>query len=144
MALSANALVKTKLNTGEYFLDLIVKSGVTIYQGALVAIETSTGHITKCATSLAGEFAGIATEKVVGDGVLKCRVQVAGLFQFTLSGTTAAVTDIGKPVYASADDTVTLTSTNNILIGAIVQYVASDSQILIAMKPPFTLAAAYA
>lgn len=141
MALSANAHVTTKLNTGEYFLDLVVKDGITVYQGALVAIETSTGHITLCATSLTGEFAGIATEKVIGNGVLKCRVQVAGVFQFALAS--AAITDIGKPIYASADNTLTLTSTNNILVGAIVQYVTTDT-VLVSMKPPYTLAAAYA
>lgn len=146
MSLSANAHVVVKEVPATYYMDYIVKSGVTVYQGALLAIEASSGHVIRCVakTTPPHRFAGIATEYVVGDGVKTCRVQVSGVFQFALGS--AAITDIGAPVYASADDTLTLTvGAPNIcvLVGAIVQYVTTDT-VLIAIAPRSFSTAAYA
>ena len=55
-----------------------------------------------------------------------------GDFEHALSGATIA--DIGKAVYASADDTLTLTSTDNTFVGH-VDDVPSAGTIILRIEP---------
>lgn len=145
MALSADISVITKEVPGTYFIDHIIADGVTVYKGAMLAVEAASGHlIIPAAATTPPRFAGIATEAVVGNGVRTCRVQVSGVFQYALSS--AAITDIGKPVYASDDGTLTLTfgaDPYEVLVGPIIQYVDTDT-VLVAICPHSFRSAAYA
>ncbi len=99
-----------------------------IYKGALV------GHSGGYARPLvAGDtFLGIAYEECdnssgsAGDKSL--RVFTIGDFEHALSG--AAITNIDDPVYASADDTLTFTSTDNSFVGYCADVPASGSILL--------------
>ncbi len=81
-------------------------------------------------------FAGIAYEECDnsagsdGDESLRCYTQ--GDFELTLSGATMA--DVGKPVYASDDATLTLTSTDNTFVGHVVD-VPSSGVIILRIEP---------
>ncbi len=62
------------------------------------------------------------------DGDLSVRVYTLGDFGVTLTG--AAVTDLGRPVFASADDTLTFTGNNNSYVGIVQDFVSSNEIIL--------------
>lgn len=84
-----------------------VKASTHIYKGAFVGFDRASGYVRPLA---AGDmFAGIAYEECDNssgsNGDKACRVYTQGDFQAAL--TSAAITDVGKPVFASADDTLT-------------------------------------
>lgn len=81
----------------------------------------------------AGEvLAGIAYEKIDNssgsDGDKSIRVYTQGDFNHALSG--AAIANIGDAVYASADDTLTFTSTSNTYVGFCVDVPSSGNIIV--------------
>lgn len=101
----------------------------TIYKGSIVMMDVSDvdGYAQKRISSenavAADVFLGIAQEKVeitssdTGDGDKNILVAQSGLWAFAKGSLT--VTDIGAPAYASDDDTITATSTNNLWVGTI-------------------------
>lgn len=82
------------------------------YARPLVAADPFRGF----AESNADNSAGSAGDKNV-------RVREYGKVQLAISG--LAITDVGKPVYASDDDTFTLTATSNSHIGRVVRFVST-------------------
>lgn len=121
MALSANVEVDRK--NGE-LLALPVAASI-IYKGAMIGENSANGYSRGL---VAGDvFQGIAYEKVdnssgsAGDKDVK--VWRKGVFLLTGSGFSR--TDVGAKIYASADDTITTTSSSNSLIGHCVQYESS-------------------
>jgi len=89
-----------------------------IYKGAFVGL--SSGGYAQPLT--AGDlFAGIAYEEIDNsngsDGDLSVGVYTLGDFSLGLNGATVA--DIGRPVFASADDTLTFTATGNSYVGVV-------------------------
>lgn len=116
-----------------------VGGGETIYKGAFVSVDSS-GY---GAALAAGETCiGLAFEECDnstgsdGDKSIRCYTQ--GDFEYALSG--AAVTNIGDAVYASADDTLTFTSTANSFVGYCVD-VPSSGTIILRIAPFTTVAA---
>jgi hypothetical protein len=97
-----------------------------IYRGAIVMYST-TGYLAPAATGAGNIFAGISEEEIDNSagaaGDLNCRYKKEGCYLLTGAG--LAQTDIGEFVYASADDTITKTSTNNPMVGQIVEYVSA-------------------
>jgi predicted RecA/RadA family phage recombinase len=97
-----------------------------IYRGAMVVYNTA-GYLAPASTSAGVIFAGIALEKVDNSGGsagdLNCKYVKEGIFLLTGSG--LAQSDVGEQVYASDDQTITKTSTNNAPVGKIVEYVSS-------------------
>lgn len=93
-----------------------VAASANVFKGAFVSLKAD-GYLTPV---VAGDkLAGIAYEEADNssgaDGDKKVRVFTEGTFQHTLSG--AAQTNVGDAVYASADDTLTFTSTSNTYVG---------------------------
>lgn len=113
MALSANKNRDFRPGNGGYVKSFIVKNGVTVYQGSLVGIDRTSGHVFPWTVETGQDniFLGVAKEKVVGDGVLVVGVICTGveLVQVAVTGVTA-VTDTLKPVYLTDDDTLTLSA----------------------------------
>src|SRR5436190_19261650 len=105
MSLSANRdlprFVEQELRT------LKVKGSTHIYKGGFVGIDRASGYARPL--TVGDLFAGVAYEE--GDnssgssGDISVRVYTQGDFQAALSG--AAQTDVGKPIFASDDGTLT-------------------------------------
>ena len=95
-----------------------VKGSSIIYQGAAVG-----GHSSGYARSIANgdKFLGFADEHIDnsggGDGLKTVRVRKRGAILLDISG--VVVGDIGKSVYATDDNTFTLSDTNAVYIGQI-------------------------
>jgi hypothetical protein len=125
------------LNTAEVKLAGYTNFGAgtlahTVYKGSIVICDVSDtdGYFRACPLSssvnaASGDiFGGVAAEKVdvtsadTADGSKKCTVYREGVWGFPKGG--CAITDIGAPAYASDDDTITPTSTNNFFVGDIV------------------------
>ena len=95
-----------------------VKGSSIIYQGAAVG-----GHSSGYARSIANgdKFLGFADEHIDnsggGDGLKTVRMRKRGAILLDISG--VALGDIGKSVYATDDNTFTLSDTNAVYIGQI-------------------------
>jgi hypothetical protein len=107
--------------------DVPVKSSSTIYRGS--AVGMTSGYARQLT---AGDvFLGFATAKAVGtstDGEVNVNIQRAGFIQ--LAVTSVAVTDIGKPVYASDGNTFTLTQSTNSRVGTVARFVSTGVAIV--------------
>lgn len=101
-----------------------VKASEVIYLGSAVGMTAGYAR----ALNAGDTFAGFALEAKTGtasDGGARVCVKSAGLIQ--LAVTSAAVTDIGKTVYASDDGTFALTSNSgaNSAIGTVHRFVST-------------------
>lgn len=105
--------------------DLLMIASDIIYEGAAVGIVSGSGHARPLAAG--DKFVGFAESTVdnsAGAAAAKSvRVITEGLIQLAVGS--VAITDIGKPVYASDDDTFTLTASTNSYIGRVHRYVSS-------------------
>lgn len=113
--------------------DLPVIANDIIYEGAAVGESSTTGTFRPL---VAGDnFAGFATRKAdntavgAAAGDVNVNVKQKGKIQISVTGVTG-VTDEGSTVYASDDDTFTLSSTGNSAIGKIIRYVTSTTVIV--------------
>ena len=108
-------------------LDLPVIAADIIYEGAAVG-ENGSGYFRPLVA--ADPFAGFAERTVDNSagaaGALNVRVKPRGRVILPVVGVTA-VTDEGATVYASDDDTFTLTSTSNSAIGKITRYISGTT-----------------
>lgn len=123
MALSADTNRVFELGTQT---TVPVKASAQIYLGAAVGFTSGYAR-----GLIAGDdFAGFALENKLGttDGAVNCAVSPAG--KVSLSISSIAVTDIGKPVYASADGTFTLTQGSNSKIGTVSRWVSTGVAIV--------------
>jgi len=100
-----------------------------LYKGSFVGLST-TGYAQPLTAS--DKFIGIAYEEMDNtsgaDGDLSLRVYTIGDFGLSLSGATTA--DVSRPVFASADDTLTFTAASNSYVG-IAQDVVSPGEIIL-------------
>ena len=115
-----------------------VKASAIIYQGAAVG-----GHSSGYARPIANgdKFLGFADEKIDnsggGDGVKTVRVRKRGAILLDISS--VALGDIGKSVYATDDNTFTLSATNAVYIGQISRIDSSGVALVefdVAVLPP--------
>jgi len=116
----------------------VVKSGVTVYKGAAVGVNTSS-TAQPMAASVAGglKCLGVAQQTVVGDGVLTVDI-VAGSFEFHNSTSTDAIAakDGGAVAYAADDQTAALTSATSTrpVLGRIVG-LADNGNVIVTIGP---------
>lgn len=97
--------------------DLKVKASSAIYEGSAIGITS--GYARQIAAG--DKFAGFALCDVASqtsDGDARVRVRSRGKIVLTISS--VAVTDIGKPVYATDGNAFTLTASTNAHIGRVV------------------------
>lgn len=119
----------------------------TVYHGSLVVcdVNDTDGYfravpLTSSTAMASGDiFGGVAAEKVAvtssdtSDGSKKCTVYRDGIWGFAKGS--IAITDIGAAAYASDDDTITTTSTNNLWVGYIVD--VDDTYVWVNIAPAF-------
>lgn len=115
----------------EHQNDLPVIASDIIYEGAAVG-ENGSGYFRPL---VAGDnFAGFAIAKADNSsgaaGAKKVWLKTKGRIQLSVTGVTA-VTDEGSMVYASDDNTFTLTSSGNSAIGKIVRYISGTTVIVV-------------
>lgn len=104
--------------------DLPVIASDIIYEGAAVG-DNGSGHARPL---VAGDpFRGFAYEKADNSsgaaGAINVRVRQEGRVQLNIAS--LAITDVGKPVYASDDDTFVLTEGSNSYVGRVVRFVST-------------------
>lgn len=108
--------------------ELPLAASAHVYAGSAVG-ENGSGYARPLT---AGDpFKGFAEREVNNTGSAgdkTTRVLQRGLIQLAVSG--LAITDIGKPVYASDDGTFTLTATSNSYVGTVARYVSSGIGII--------------
>jgi hypothetical protein len=113
---------------GDYNDQPVVASDI-IYEGAAVG---NNGTNAFRPLSAGDPFAGFAEAKVDNSagaaGAKKVRLRARGRVQLPISS--FDVTDVDKPVYASDDDTFTLTEGSNSLVGRAIRFVATGSCIV--------------
>lgn len=104
--------------------DHAVKATSAIFEGSAVGLTAGFARQLN-----AGDiFVGFATEdvpSVAADGGANVQVRARGTVLLTVSS--VAVTDIGKPVYASDGDTFTLTQSTNSFIGRVLRVAATNT-----------------
>ncbi len=103
-----------------------------IYKGAAVALDT-TGYARPGANTAGFRFVGVASEQyhqtaTATDGTNAIKVWRRGLFSFV--GSSLAITDIGRPVWLTDDQTVSLTQTNVGPIGVIADFISATECIV--------------
>jgi hypothetical protein len=109
--------------------EFAVATNVNIHRGAALSFRSS-GYV---GPLVAGEKnAGFAYESANNtggaNGAVRVRSYVRGSFEVPLSS--AAITDLGLALYASADDAFTKTSSSNTFIGKISGFPKADTVIV--------------
>lgn len=101
-----------------------------IYQGAAVGLVASSGHARPLtAGDRFGGFAESRADNSAGAAAdTNVRVIERGKVQLTVTGVTA--TDIGQPVYATDDDTFTLSPVDGVFVGFVHRYVGSNTAVV--------------
>lgn len=100
-----------------------------IYGGALVGRTTEGYARALQAGDAAVGFAKDAADNTDGeDGDITVEVKARGKVSLFVSGLTVA--DVGKPVYASDDNTFTLTASGNSPVGTVVRFEKTDYAIV--------------
>ena len=102
-----------------------------IYEGAAVG-ENGSGYSRPLAQG--DPFQGFATRKADNStgaaGVINLEVKTRGRIRLTVAGATAITANDRPAVYASDDNTFTLTSTSNSLIGYVSRWIASTDVVV--------------
>jgi hypothetical protein len=100
-----------------------VKANARIWKGALVCVD-STGYLVPASDTANLRFVGVAFESVDNtggaSGAKRCRVVKRGTFVYNRIGSFTQA-DIGTTVRANSDNEVAKTSTNNIVVGTVVE-----------------------
>lgn len=121
MALTANREVQRYVD--QELRGYAVAAGANVFKGAFIGL--SGGYARGLVAS--DPFVGIAYEAMDNTGgaagVKSVRAYTQGDFRLALAG--AAITDLGASVYASDDETLTLTASGNSLVGKIVGFEAA-------------------
>ena len=100
-----------------------VKANARIWKGALVCVD-STGYLVPASDTANLRFVGVAFESVDNtggaNGAKRCRVVKRGTFIYNRIGSFTQA-DIGATVRTVTDNEVAKTSTNNIVVGTVVE-----------------------
>ena len=127
MALTANREVDRYVD--QELRSYPVAGGAQVYKGAFVTLD-SDGYAEPLAAG--HRFVGLAYEEADNsggtDGTVRVRVFTLGDFGHPLTGATVA--DVGRPVFAGADDTLTFTPGGKTFVGYVKDVVTTGEIIL--------------
>lgn len=119
MATLADKKVRS-FELGDY-TDLPVVAADVIYEGAAVGTTSGNARPLVAGDRFAGFADGTADNALGAAGAIKVKVRERGKIQLPVTGVVAG--SLGAKVYASDDDTFTLTATSNSLIGYVTRVV---------------------
>jgi predicted RecA/RadA family phage recombinase len=124
MALSADTPRKFSLgDTNEATVD----TGVTIYEGAFVFAKKADATAVVASPAISTHsFYGVAIQGATAGN--KVRFKSRGFIEMPVTGASAA--SVGAIVYASADDTLTVTASTNVPVGYVHRHVSSTTCIV--------------
>lgn len=128
MALSADKARDTRPRGRNAY---VVSDTVQVYAGSLVGINQTTGYLVLWDDAANYLFKGVAERGVLGDTSAdvppECEVNESGMILNNVSVTGASsIANVGDEVYATDDDTLTLTPTTNTKpIGQVVRWLTS-------------------
>lgn len=110
-------------------------NSATVYEGSLIAFRPSTGYAVKWDATADDEFVGIATKNHTSASEIEVRTNPVVVRGYAGSANgkhggiavtgASAVTDNGKPVYASDDNVLTLTPNDADPVGEVVKWISS-------------------
>ena len=130
---AATADRSAKFQPGEVY-QYGIEGGSTrnVHNGTMICADTD-GYAVAGADTAGYRFLGVSNERVeqtatATDGTNKQKVYRRGLFEFDIAS--AAATDLGRPVWLTDNQTVSLTQTNVGPIGKIVEYVSATKVIV--------------
>jgi hypothetical protein len=124
MALSADKVRNFEIGN---INELVVAAGVTIYEGAFVFALKADGTAVVASPAVSTHaFAGIAKRGATAG--TKVKLEKTGMVVAAVTGASAA--SVGQIVYASDDDTLTLTASTNVPVGQVVRHVTSTTCIV--------------
>jgi len=109
-----------------------VKGTTTVYKGALVGLAAGYARGLVAGDKCVGLAYETIDNSVGDDGDKSVRVYTLGDFDHAVSG--AAQTDVGRPVFASADGTLTFTAESNSYVGIVQDFLASG-QVIVRIDP---------
>lgn len=110
--------------------DLQVAAGTVIYEGAAVGLNPATGLARPLTAS--DTFVGFAeaTADNSAGAAAAIRVRVYGEGEIQLAVTGALITDVRNPVYATDDDTFSLSPVGGVFVGFIKRWVGSGVAVI--------------
>jgi len=118
----------------QHLRTLAVKASTRIFRGALVGLDRATGYVRPLTAG--DQFQGLAYEacdnSAGASGAREATLFTQGDFEFALSG--AARTHIGRPVFATDDNTLTLSGASASYIGQIID-VPSSGRVMVRIDP---------
>ncbi len=101
-----------------------------IYEGAAVGLVKGTGHARPLAAT--DKFVGFAVAKADNSAgsaaAINVEVVKEGEIELTVAGVT--ITDIGQPVYATDDDTFTMSPVSSVFVGFVKRFVSSGVAVI--------------
>ena len=113
-----------------------VKATTQIWQGAMVGLLSS--YAVPGGTSSSGPVQGVAQASALGlasDGLINVNL-LCGLFSIALDGTHApTIANVGFPVYASSDNTVSSAAADGPMAGVLVGFEATTGKALVYIHP---------
>lgn len=130
MALSSNREVDRYVD--QELRSFKVAASAHVYKGGFIGLNSGYARALTAADQCVGVAYEEADNSSGSDGDITGRVYTQGDFLHTLTG--AAVTNIGDAVYASADDTLTFTSSGNSLVGICID-VPETNKIILRLNP---------
>lgn len=98
-----------------------------IYEGAAVGIVPASGHAQPLTAT--DRFGGFAVAKADNTGTghaaaaINVETQIDGEIELTITG--VVITDIGQPVYATDDDTFTMSPVGGVFVGFVKRFVST-------------------
>ena len=127
--LSANSSRAYGFDEDPLYNDVPCVATDIVYEGAACGLSSGYARPLVAADVFLG-FAALKADNSAGSaGAINVRVQQRGTVELSVVGV-SAVTDYGDTVYASDDDTFTLTSTSNTAIGKIVRWISGTTCIV--------------
>ena len=103
-----------------------VLGGEMIYQGSAIGLEVDSGYVRslQAGDRFVGFAEGFIDATNSSDGENHIRVKRTGNVILELSG--ANLTDVGKSIYATDDNSFTLSNTSSVYIGQIIRHKSGD------------------
>jgi hypothetical protein len=125
LASTKDVPLKKELGT---YNELPVKASTKIFEGSAVGLVSGYARNLVAGDQFVGFAEKQADNSSGADAAIDVRLMAEGKVEKALSS--VAVTDVGAPVFASADDTFTLTATGNSLVGVVHRKSATDLAII--------------